>query len=156
LQARFPGIAIDAAVSRQMRQAPAIVGALAAAGQLRPFVVIGLGTNGPIDPAVLHELRALIGPERSLVLVSAQAPRGWIPEVNAHLSAFAADYREVVIADWRGSIAPQIDLLARDQVHPGPAGGRIYTGAVESALQYLAELPPPIDYEANPELYRPR
>lgn len=156
LQARFPGIAIDAAVSRQMRQAPEIVGALAAAGQLRPFVVIGLGTNGPIDPATLHELRRLIGPERSLVLVSTQAPRGWIPEVNAHLSAFAADYREVVIADWRGSIAPQIDLLARDQVHPGPAGGRIYTGAVESALQYLAELPPPIDYEANPELYRPR
>ncbi len=156
LQARFPGIAIDAAVSRQMRQAPAMLSALAAAGQLRPFVVIGLGTNGPIDPATLHELRAIIGPERSLVLVSAQAPRGWIPEVNGYLAAFAADYREVVIADWRSAIAPQLDLLARDQVHPGPTGGRIYTGAVESALQYLADLPAPIDYEANPELQRPR
>lgn len=156
LQARFPGIAIDAAVSRQMRQATEIVAALDAAGALREYVVLGLGTNGSIDPQTLHDVRRLLGPDRALVLVSVQAPRGWIPGVNAHLSAFADDYRNVVLADWRTVIAPRLDLLAGDQVHPGSAGGRLYAGAIEDALQELADLPELVDYDANPELQRPR
>jgi hypothetical protein len=156
LQERFPGIAIDAAVSRQMGQAPEILRALADTGQLRDVVIVGLGTNGPIDSATLLDVRTIIGPDRSLVIVSAQAPRGWIPEVNAQLVQFADDYRDVVLADWRTAIAPQLQLLARDQVHPGSSGGRVYTGALEVALQYLADLPDPVDYDDYPELPRPR
>ncbi len=156
LQARWPGIAIDAVVSRQMRQAPDIVRSLAARDALRPIVILHLGTNGSIDPSTLAEVRSIIGPERQLVLVSAQAPRDWIPGVNRHLFAFAADYRDVVVADWRRAIAPQLNLLARDQVHPGSAGGRVYANAVETALLYLASLPELVDYDENPELWRPR
>ena len=156
LQARWPGIAIDAVVSRQMRQAPEIVRSLAARDALRPIVILHLGTNGSIDPSTLAEVRSIIGPDRQLVLVSAQAPRDWIPGVNRHLFDFAADYRDVVVADWRRAIAPQLNLLARDQVHPGSAGGRVYASAVESALLYLASLPALIDYDENPELWRPR
>lgn len=156
LQERFPGIAIDAAVSRQMQQAPDILRSLADTGQLRDVVIVGLGTNGPIDSATLLDVRNIIGPNRSLVIVSAQAPRGWIPEVNAQLVQFADDYRDVVLADWRTAIAPQLQLLARDQVHPGSSGGRVYTEALEVALQYLADLPDPVDYDDHPELPRPR
>ncbi|UTT61392.1 SGNH/GDSL hydrolase family protein [Microcella humidisoli] len=88
--------------------------------------------------------------------MSAQAPRGWIPTVNARLAAYAQDYRQVVLADWRSAITPRLELLARDQVHPGSAGGRIYTRTVEGALQYLVDLPDPVDYDANPEVQRPR
>jgi len=139
-----------------MRQAPDIVRSLAARDALRPIVILHLGTNGSIDPATLIEVRSIIGPERQLVLVSAQAPRDWIPGVNRHLIAFAADYRDVVVADWRRAIAPQLNLLARDQVHPGSAGGQVYAGAVETALLYLASLPDMVDYDENPELWRPR
>ena len=156
LQARWPGIAIDAVVSRQMRQAPDILRAMNDSGSLRPYVILHLGTNGPIDPTTLDELKAIIGAERQLVLVSAQAPRGWIPGVNEHLFAFAASYRDVVIADWQSAITPQLNLLARDQVHPGSAGGLVYTSAVESALLYLVSLPEPVDYDENPELWRPQ
>src|SRR5690606_21606980 len=44
LQSAFPGIYIDAVVSRQLSQAPKIVESMLAAGKLRPTVVIGLGT----------------------------------------------------------------------------------------------------------------
>ncbi len=156
LQARWPGIAIDAVVSRQMRQAPEILRSLAERDKLRPIVIVHLGTNGSIDPSTLKELRSIIGAERQLVLVSAQAPRDWISGVNRHLFAFAADYREVVVADWRRAITPKLNLLARDQVHPGSAGGRVYADAVEKALLYLASLPEQVDYDENPELWRPR
>jgi peptidoglycan/LPS O-acetylase OafA/YrhL len=156
LQERFPGIVIDAVVSRQMRQAPQIVRALAESDRLRGTVVLGLGTNGPIDPETLDEVRALLGPDRTLVLVSAQAPRGWTEGVNAHLTTFANRYRLVELSDWRAAISPQLSLLARDQVHPGPTGGRLYTETLAAALQRIADLPPLVDYEANPGLHRPR
>ncbi|WP_179872994.1 acyltransferase family protein [Microcella indica] len=156
LQERFPGIAIDAVVSRQMRQAPQIVRALVESDRLRDTVVLGLGTNGPIDPETLHEVRALLGPERTLVLVSAQAPRGWTEGVNAHLVDFARTYRLVELSDWRAAISPQLSLLAPDQIHPGPTGGQVYTETLAAALQRIADLPPLVDYEANPGLQRPR
>ena len=153
LQHAFPGIQIDATVSRQLSQAPEIVESMLAAGTLRPTVVIGLGTNGPIDLAALARLRELAGTEHQLVLVNVFAPRWWTEGVNASLSDFAQQYRDVELANWRDSISGQLRLLARDQIHPGDAGGRVYVGAVRDALQRLSELPPllgPRDYGLAP------
>ncbi len=146
LQERFPGILIDAAVSRQMRAAPELLRGYAAAGELRPTVVLGLGTNGPIDAATLEEVRRIIGPSRTLVLVSAQAPRDWTPGVNGELTSFASRFRAVELADWRSAIEPQLTLLAGDQIHPGSAGARIYADAVEGAVLRLTALPRFQDY----------
>lgn len=150
LQERFPGIAIDAAVSRQMRDAPRILRDLDAAGALRPVVVVALGTNGPIDAATLDEVRSILGPERELVLVTTQAPRGWTDGVNATLTAFADRYRAVELSDWRSAIQPRLDLLAGDQIHPGPTGGRVYAEALEAPLTRLASLPRITDYLPDP------
>jgi len=145
LQEQFPGIAIDATVSRQMRQAPDIVRGLLASGSLRPVVVIGLGTNGPVARDTLEEVRELAGADRTVVFVTAQAPRGWVPGVNAELGWIAERYRDVELADWHNAIAPQLDVLASDQVHPGPTGGRIYSGAIAAALERHAGLRPALD-----------
>src|SRR5690554_808773 len=153
LQAAFPGIYIDAVVSRQLSQAPKIVESMLKAGTLRPTVVIGLGTNGPIDTAALRKLRELAGTEHQIVLVNVYAPRWWTDGVNSDLSDFAQLYRNVELANWRDSISGQLRLLAGDQIHPGDAGGRVYVGAVRDALQRLSELPPPLgprDYGLAP------
>jgi peptidoglycan/LPS O-acetylase OafA/YrhL len=153
LQSAFPGIYIDAVVSRQLSQAPGIVESMLAAGTLRPTIVIGLGTNGPIDLAALNQLKELAGTKHQLVLVNVFAPRWWTDGVNSNLSAFAQQYRSVELANWRDSISGQVRLLAGDQIHPGNAGGRVYVGAVRDALQRLSELPPllgPRDYGLAP------
>ncbi|WP_168914940.1 acyltransferase family protein [Microcella flavibacter] len=149
LQERFPGILIDAAVSRQMRAAPDLLRGYAAAGELRSTVVLGLGTNGPIDAATLDEVRRILGPSRTLVLVSAQAPRDWTPGVNGELTTFAARFRAVELADWRSAIEPQLALLAGDQIHPGSAGARVYADAVDGAVRRLTALPRFQDYLAD-------
>ena len=138
----FPGISIDAVVSRQLRQAPEIVAALKAEGSLRQTLLLGLGTNGPIDSDVLNQVRKIVGPDHQIVVVSVQAPRWWTPGVNSTLSAFALQYRNVELANWEGAIQGSLKLLARDQIHPGDAGGAIYASTVRDALQRLAELPP--------------
>ena len=153
LQAAFPGIQIDAVVSRQLAQAPTLLTALMDAGALRPIVLVGLGTNGPIDGATLDELRALVGPAHQIVVVNVHAPRGWTDGVNTALTSFARQHRDVELANWRDAIAGQLPLLARDQIHPGAEGGKVYASVVRDALQRLAEIPPllrPNDYGLAP------
>jgi hypothetical protein len=135
---RLPGIEVDAEVSRSMWAGPGILGSLASADRLRPYVVVALGTNGPVDPGALEKLADTIGPERGLVLVNAHAPRDWIPGVNAELAAFADAHRNVIVADWSGAIAAHENLLAQDRIHPGDAGGRIFADTVAAAVDELA------------------
>lgn len=132
---RFPGIQVDAAVSRSMYAAPGILRELAAAGELRDVVVVALGTNGSISARTLDDVLQAIGPDRQLILVNAYAPRSWIDGVNADLAAFARRHPAVQVADWSDAIAPHPDLLAGDQVHPGAAGGRVFADAVADAVQ---------------------
>ena len=152
--AAFPGIYIDAAVSRRMSSAPELIKALQASGQMRPILLLGLGTNGPVAEETLQEISALVGPETSIVLVNAQAPRGWIPAVNEELASYAQRYRNVELANWYDAIQPRLDVLATDLVHAGgPIGGGIYAGAIRDAMQRLAELPPLLntnDYGLTP------
>jgi hypothetical protein len=84
----------------------------------------------------------MLGPNRQMVVVNVEEPRSWEAEVNGTLAQFAADYQNVELSDWYTAISPHISILARDQIHPGPTGGRIYTAALEAALKRLAALPP--------------
>ncbi len=139
----FPGIAIDASVSRRMSDAPTIVQALADSGALRPILLLGLGTNGPVDQSSIDAVVAIAGPATEIVLVNAQAPRGWIPGVNALLASYAQSHRSVELANWYDAIQPRLDVLSRDKIHAGgPIGGQIYADAIRDAIQRLAELPP--------------
>lgn len=136
---RYPGIQIDAEVSRSMWSAPGILEGLAQSGQLRPYVVLALGTNGPVDADSLQRAADIVGPERHLILVNAFAPRAWIPGVNQALADFAAGHPGVTIADWSGAIDPRRDELAGDLIHPGAEGGRTYAAMVGDTVQGIED-----------------
>ncbi len=147
LLAERPGIQIDAAVSRSMWAGPSLARDLAAAGALREYVVVGLGTNGPIDADSLAEIRAIAGPTRTLVLVTAYAPRDWIAGVNAEVAAFAASTPGVVVADWASAIAGRTDLLAGDDIHPGEGGGAIFARTVAEAIDRVENQRAQVEYQ---------
>ncbi|MGO2747103.1 acyltransferase family protein [Microbacterium sp.] len=155
---QFPGISVDAEVSRSIWAGPDILSNLDAGGALRDNVVVALGTNGPIDWDVLEQMAQIVGKDRNLILVNAHAPRDWIPGVNADLEAFADSHRCVWIADWSGSIAPHEDLLAGDGIHPGDAGGEVFAASVESALERIEKdrLRAVTDFEHAPSGRAPR
>ena len=142
LTASFPGIAIDAVVSRQMSSAPAIVQRLVDTRAMRPYLVIGLGTNGSISVDTLREIKSIVGHKTQIVLVNVQAPRGWTPGNNEILGGYADRVRTVELADWHAAIQPRLDVLAGDQIHAGgPVGGGIYVDALSAALLRLVDQP---------------
>jgi hypothetical protein len=131
-----------------MWTAPTLVQSAVDAGVMRPILVLGLATNGDVDPADLAEVVRILGPDRLLILVNGQAPRDWIPIGNQTLAEFARHLRQVDVANWHDAIAPQLYELASDEVHPGgPISGGIYVAAICDALQRIAELPPRRDLE---------
>ena len=130
----FPGIEVDAEVSRSVWVGPEMMRRLDEAGRLRPYVVVALGTNGPVNADVLQQMADIAGPTRQLILVNAYAPRDWIPGVNADLDAFASGHRQVTVADWSGAISEHTDLLAGDQIHPGSSGGDVFAQSIHDAL----------------------
>ncbi|HZC41251.1 MAG TPA: acyltransferase family protein [Streptosporangiaceae bacterium] len=134
LQHMLPGIYIDAKVSRQMTQGLSVARRLAASGQLRQVLVLGLGTNGTVTRQEVRKLVDLLGPRRGLVLVNTFVPRPWGPPNNAVLAAAARRYPNVVLANWSKTIGHRTSLLWQDGIHPQPSGGRVYARMVKAAL----------------------
>ncbi|MGR4010735.1 acyltransferase family protein [Leucobacter sp. 1207-22] len=137
LSARFTGIDVDAAVSRGMNVGADIIEERAANGTLRPVVLVGLGTNGPVNQEDMQRILDVAGPQRYVVFVDAYADREWIPQVNTDLESFAAAHRGVVTAPWAKLVDGVPDALAGDDIHPNPSGGEIYADAAADAFGRL-------------------
>jgi hypothetical protein len=131
----MPGIYIDARPDREMPAGLSIAEHLVRTGQLRPVVVMGLGTNYIVTTAQLSELLQIIGPHRRLVLISTYVPDGWSKQVNATDAAFVQAHPSVVLADWYDTIRGRLYLLWPDQVHPMVPGTLVYAQLVYEAVQ---------------------
>ncbi|MGO1316457.1 MAG: acyltransferase family protein [Cellulomonadaceae bacterium] len=138
----FPGISIDAEPIRQWGVAPDLVRASADAGTLRPFVVLGFGTNAglksPADQDALRATLDLIGPERRVVLVNVVGISYWVDDTNATMDQIAAEYPNVEVADWRGAVRDRPGLLHSDNTHPTAEGTAVYADVVRTALEQVA------------------
>jgi peptidoglycan/LPS O-acetylase OafA/YrhL len=135
LETVLPGIYINAVVSRQMSAGVHVVRELAASGQLRPILLLGLGTNGNMSASEISEVRAAIGPDRWLVLINTYEPRPWEEPVNAMIDAAAQDDPHVLLVNWYGAIGNHTNMLREDDVHPLPPGAVLYAQLIKSVVE---------------------
>jgi hypothetical protein len=135
LEQRLDGdVTVDAVVGRQVWSGISRLAAYRAAGDLKSLkaVIIDLGTNGPMTPGDVAQLRALTAGVPLLVLVNVRVPLSWQSESNASLAG-AEGLPRVVVIDWyQASAAP--GLLWPDGIHPDPKGQVIYANLVAAAL----------------------
>lgn len=138
----FPGIAVDAAVSRSSTKFGEGLAAVEAGGGQRPYVVVALATNSAITSADLDQMLAQVG-DRKLVLVTGYGPPRctWIPPTNEAIRSFAqAHPTQVAVADWEAAVTDRPDLLAGDRVHPaGQEGIDLFASTINQAVASLVE-----------------
>src|SRR5579859_7581975 len=135
LNTTLPGVYINAVVGRAMVNGLAEIQSLIARHELRRYVVVGLGTNGPVSAAQIRQLRHLIGAGRDLILINTYGPMPWESSVNTVVDAAGRHTAHVSLADWHAAISGHTNLLWPDRIHPRPAGAMVYARIVLAAIQ---------------------
>jgi peptidoglycan/LPS O-acetylase OafA/YrhL len=132
---------VDAAVSRQAKTGADILEAVSAAGQLGDYVVIHLGTNGPMSAATLDRLMAATASAKVVVVLTVSAARDWTNANNALIRALPATHPNVVLVDWQMLAGAHPDYITKDGVHLKSAEAKkFYTNLVLGGLGF-AQLP---------------
>ena len=128
------GFAVNAMVCRQMSQGIALLEAKA--GSLPHLVVVELGTNGPVTRADIEQLLAILGPSRTLALVTPH--NGVAPEADTVIRDAGGEYPgHVGVLDWDRDSATHPGWFAPDGVHlGGSAGINAFAQLIETTLSY--------------------
>ncbi|MGP5246715.1 acyltransferase family protein [Corynebacterium flavescens] len=135
LNARFPGIYIDADVSRHYSAAIPIIEGMKQSGTLRSTVFLGFGTNGAGFPGQLDELIDAIGGDHTIVLSVPYGDRDWMQSARTEVVQEAQARDNVYIADWCTRATQDQTLLYSDGVHPEGRGADEYALAFQQALE---------------------
>ena len=131
----FPGVELDAVINRTVDKGIEALQQHRSNGTLRRWVVVGLGTNAPMDDGQLNRILDIIGPDRILVLVGTHSPNEpWAVKSNEEILAFAPQHRDrVVLVDWDRVITADPSELDADGIHP-KENSTIYARAVHDAI----------------------
>ncbi len=137
LQAQFPDIKVDAAVSRQPGAVYDRIRARKKLGQLGDVVIIGAGTNGRIETKDLFALLNELKDRSRIVLITAKADRSWIKGSNASIWAAYKAFRSgnVRVADWQSYSAGHREWFYSDGIHPKGAGAAAYAALIRDTLR---------------------
>ncbi|GEE00341.1 acyltransferase [Gordonia spumicola] len=135
LTRRFPGIYIDAEVSRHYSGGEGVMTSLLDANKMREFVVLGFGTNGQAFPGELNRIVRMLGPDRKVVLLVPYGPVAGIPEAARQVIRYAKRKPNVFLAPWCSIADAHQDDLGADGVHPFGPGLNLYADAVEQGLR---------------------
>jgi hypothetical protein len=146
LKKYFPNIHIDAKASRQFHASIGIIEQQLRENKLSPIVVIGLGTNGTVKEADVRKVIELIGSDRKLVFVNCRVPRSWCEGDNKTFTKVAAEYANVIIADWNSASVDKDEYFYKDGFHPNNKGCTVLAQVIANAVSdiHLYQPPAPI------------
>ena len=138
----FAGIdGVDAAVSRQAKTGATILEGVASLGSLGDYVVIHLGTNGPMSAETLDRLMRASASARVVAVLTVSADRTWTNGNNELIRALPATHPNVVLVDWQMAVGAHPEFISGDGVHLKTAEAKkFYTNQILGALGF-AQLP---------------
>lgn len=135
LDEEFPGIYVDADVSRAWGVGIQVASSLASQGLLRDTVVLGFGTNSAALPGEIDSMMDVLGEERTVVMVLPYGDRSWMPHAREQIIEAAQTHDNVYISDWCTHAMHTPGALREDGIHPDPIGATEYVTAIKYALQ---------------------
>jgi peptidoglycan/LPS O-acetylase OafA/YrhL len=150
LKATLKGVDVHATVGWQAFHVLKEVQALNQAGQLRPVVLVHLGTNGYVTETLLRQILSELVSAKRVLLVNNHAPRRWMNANNALFQRVAADDPHVVLVDWHQISSGNRRFFVSDDVHLTLQGQRAFIEAIMNAGD-LVPTPTPFDQTPSRE-----
>jgi peptidoglycan/LPS O-acetylase OafA/YrhL len=134
LERAIDGVAIDAAVSRQVGTALDILRGRSAAAEIGDVVVVHVGNNGTFTARQFDALMNVLSGASRVVVVNLRVPRAWETPNNAVIAAGVGRYPPARLVDWYQASAGRPDLFWDDGIHLRPAGAALYASLVATAV----------------------
>ena len=139
LEAKIPGIHVDATVSRQFGDSIDIIRRLKNTGQLAPVVVVGLGANGAITDGFMATLQQLLSDRQRVVFVNVKVPRSWEAGDNDTIQRWVPQFGNAVLIDWHREGTAHPEFFYGDNIHVNAAGQTRYAELVASRIPARVE-----------------
>jgi hypothetical protein len=102
-------------------------------GTLRAYVVLHMGTGGPISESSLRDTLKKLRDRTRVVLVNSTARFSYVKPNNRLLARVAADFSNTVVADWQSYSHGHSDWF-KDGLHCSTKGKPIFAKFVNSVL----------------------
>jgi hypothetical protein len=134
LQARIPGMVVNAVVSRPFGAAVALAQSYQINGQLGNAIVVHMGTNGIVTTGEFDQMMSFLKDVPRVVIVNLRVPRRWEAPDNAVLAAEVARYPNTVLLDWHTQGNAHPEWFYDDGIHLKPDGAAAYADLVAQAI----------------------
>jgi len=134
LEAKIPGIHVDAAVSRQFGTAIDIIEQLKKSGQLAPVVVIHLGTNGTITDGHMQRLKDLLADRQRVIFLNLFVPRSWQNGDNDVLQRWIPQFGNALLINWNGEGSLHPEYFYGDHIHVNTSGREQYANLIAQQI----------------------
>jgi len=122
LEARFGEDTVQALSGRRFDEGLPIVEETVAGNDALELLIIGLGSNGPVQPEDFDEVMLLAADVPRVAFVNVRVNRRWSDDSNRELLAGVKRYENTMIIDWYGASEDVKRLLRADRVHPTVEG----------------------------------
>lgn len=133
LKVSLHGVDVHATMGWQAADVIQQLDALRHAGQLRPVVLVHLGTNGYVYEHQLRQILTMLADRKRVILVNTHVPRRWMEANNALIEHMAPDFPNVVVVHWSDVSEDQPDYFVSDGVHLTDIGQRAFIAAIMRA-----------------------
>ena len=128
-------IRVDAANGRQVAQGVERLQEYRASGELTQFrtVVVALGTDGPLTPALFSELVTQLQGVPNLIFYDTYDKKPWEATTNAALAAGVPANPGMIELNW-AAVAGAPGLVNADGTRPTAAGATAFASMLNSIL----------------------
>lgn len=130
----IPNIEVDAAVSRQVDTAIAILQAHRDAGTLGDIVIVHMGNNGSFTSEQVDIIMQTLTGVPRVLMVNLLVPRLWQDVNNAAIVDGVQRYPNTVLVDWHAAGMDHPEFFWGDGYHLRPEGAQAYTQLIVAHL----------------------
>lgn len=131
LKSTFPGAYVDAAVNRAYYPMLNIISKRASDKTLGDPVIIGIGTNGPLNDSVCRQALDLCEGHQVFWITT---NNNWQFYNTDTILAFGEDYENVTIIDWDTYSEGHDEYFYRDGIHLNPEGRAAYVQLIRESI----------------------
>ena len=133
------GLAIDAAIGRQMREVIEVLQEILDAGKMGDIVVIQVGNNGYLSAKKFDEMMLLLEDVPSVLILNCRVPRQWESTVNTVLAEGVQRYANATLIDWYAASADHPEFFWNDGMHLRPDGAKVYAELIVEQIEVLSQ-----------------